>query len=76
MTRVHLLIAGRVQGVYYRASAKTEADRLGVAGWVRNRADGSVELVAEGSLDAIEQLEPVFSEPVGLEEGFHVRPTC
>lgn len=48
MKRVHLVIAGRVQGVFYRASARGEAQRLGLTGWVRNREDGAVEAVAEG----------------------------
>ena len=46
--RVRLLIEGRVQGVFFRASAQAEASRLGLTGWVRNRPDGGVEIVAEG----------------------------
>ncbi|MDD3471343.1 MAG: acylphosphatase [Syntrophaceae bacterium] len=41
-------ISGRVQGVSFRAYARSEARRLGLKGWVRNRADGSVEAVIEG----------------------------
>ncbi len=53
---VHLNISGRVQGVYYRASMLQEAQRLGLTGWVMNRADGSVEAVAEGWQAKIEEL--------------------
>ncbi len=51
--RVRLHITGRVQGVYYRDSCRAMAQRLGVAGWVRNGDDGSVEAVAEGDRDAV-----------------------
>lgn len=51
-----LLIRGRVQGVGYRESMRREAVRLGVAGWVRNRHDGSVEAVVYGSTDEVRQL--------------------
>jgi len=54
--RVHLTIEGRVQGVFFRASAQEEAIRLGVKGWVRNCPDGPVEVVAEGVKDKIEEL--------------------
>jgi acylphosphatase len=51
---VHLSIRGVVQGVGYRYQAQAEATRLGLAGWVRNRRDGSVETFAEGSAEAVE----------------------
>ena len=47
-TRAHLNITGRVQGFWYRASTQAKAEELGLTGWVRNCADGSVELAAEG----------------------------
>lgn len=46
--RIHLIIEGKVQGVWFRDSARNEANRLGLSGWVRNRLDNTVELVAEG----------------------------
>jgi len=47
---------GRVQGVFFRAHTADEAQMLGLDGWVRNRSDGSVEVVAEGPRDALRQL--------------------
>jgi acylphosphatase len=54
--RVHLVVTGQVQGVWYRESCRRVADRLGVGGWVRNAADGRVEIEAEGSRRAVEAL--------------------
>ena len=51
---VHLVVAGRVQGVAFRAYAVDEATRLGLTGWVRNRMDGTVETRAEGRPEAVE----------------------
>jgi acylphosphatase len=48
-------ITGNVQGVFFRASAKTRAEALGITGWARNLEDGSVEVHAEGSTDALTQ---------------------
>ncbi|MCD2185711.1 acylphosphatase [Actinomycetospora soli] len=56
MSARHLVVHGTVQGVFFRASAEQEAGRLGVAGWVRNRSDGTVEMVVEGDDEAVEAL--------------------
>jgi acylphosphatase len=56
MKRVHAIVTGRVQGVAYRASTAHEARALGLAGWVRNRPDGSVELEVEGPADVVAKL--------------------
>jgi acylphosphatase len=56
MPAVQLRITGIVQGVGYRYALEREARRLGLTGWVRNRADGSVEAVAQGPQPALDQL--------------------
>jgi acylphosphatase len=48
-----VLVSGRVQGVWFRDACRTEARRLGVAGWVRNLRDGRVEAAFEGDPDAV-----------------------
>jgi acylphosphatase len=80
--------SGRVQGVFFRDATRREAERRGVAGWVRNCADGTVEAVFEGPPDAVRalveftragpgsasvsQLDVEPEEPEGL-AGFDVR---
>ncbi|RME20621.1 MAG: acylphosphatase [Deltaproteobacteria bacterium] len=89
MERVHAIVRGRVQGVWYRASTQTRARQLGLVGWVRNLPDGSVELVAEGPRAALDQLiawchdgppdavvtavEPQFEAATGEFTSFEVR---
>jgi acylphosphatase len=86
--RVRVRIRGRVQGVFFRAEARARAESLGVAGWVRNADDGSVEAVFEGADEQVESLlewcrrgpagagveevEAVREEPAG-ETGFQVK---
>jgi len=55
MVRVHLKIYGQVQGVFFRQSAKLEAERNGIVGWVKNLGDGSVEIMAQGDKKLVDQ---------------------
>jgi acylphosphatase len=82
------LIGGRVQGVFFRDTTRRRAEAAGVAGWVRNTPDGTVEAVFEGEPEAVEEMvefsrrgpsraevatvEVVDEEPEGL-SGFEVR---
>jgi acylphosphatase len=56
VVRRRVIASGRVQGVFFRDSTRREAERRGVAGWARNRADGTVEAVFEGSQDAVDAM--------------------
>ncbi len=56
MRRAHLIIHGRVHGVFFRHNTKKIADKLDVKGWVRNNPNDTVEITAEGNDDAIEKL--------------------
>jgi acylphosphatase len=85
--RRRVVVRGEVQGVFFRDSTQSEAEASGLAGWIRNREDGSVEAVFEGELDAVERLiefcrrgprraevadiEVSEEPPQGL-DGFHV----
>jgi acylphosphatase len=87
MRRAHVFVAGRVQGVFFRASCAQEARALGVAGWVRNAPDGRAEAVFEGPDAAVaamvewcrkgpaharvDAVEVEWEAPAGA-EGFHV----
>ncbi|MBZ2168205.1 acylphosphatase [Marinobacter sp. F4216] len=54
--RWHLIISGKVQGVYYRASTESTANEIGVSGFARNLPDGRVEVVAEGTEEQLTKL--------------------
>ena len=54
--RTRLIISGRVQGVYFRAQTKQQAEARGLRGWVRNLPDGRVEAVVEGDASIVEQM--------------------
>ena len=88
MAACRYIVLGRVQGVGYRYFALQQAEALKVTGFARNRPDGSVEVVAEGSDDVLERLAerlregPAFSTVTGVEResvaprgdsGFHIR---
>ena len=88
MTRRRVVVHGHVQGVFFRDSVRERAESRGLAGWVRNRDDGAVEAVFEGTEDAVdalvrfchegpgsadvERVDVVDEDPLG-DEGFAVR---
>ena len=56
MSRARVVVSGHVQGVWYRQSCRDVAVAAGVQGWVRNKADGTVEAVLEGEPEAVERV--------------------
>jgi acylphosphatase len=91
MIRKHLRITGKVQGVWYRSWFADQAQSLGIDGWVRNRADGSVEAVVQGPSEMIDAIivkahegspasrvaDVIVTDDVPAEtlQGFEKRPT-
>ena len=61
VVRRRILVRGRVQGVWFRESARQRAEELGVGGWVRNRVDGAVEAELEGDSEDVEVLVTWFA---------------
>jgi acylphosphatase len=84
---LHLIIQGRVQGVYFRQSMLEEAERLGVSGWARNLPDRSVEAMVQGGADEVDAIvrwaqrgpmmasveKVVVSPGTGSYSGFEIR---
>ena len=60
VVRRRVVAHGRVQGVFFRDSARDRARAHGVSGWVRNRPDGAVEAALEGPLEAVERVQRFF----------------
>jgi len=56
MKRIHLIISGSVQGVFYRHNTNQVANRLGLKGFVRNLPNGNVEVIAEGNEEKLNEL--------------------
>ncbi len=54
--RLHIIVSGIVQGVFFRAHTRNAAQNLGLVGWVRNLRDGKVEIVAEGRKKKLQEL--------------------
>ncbi|MFE6743443.1 acylphosphatase [Streptomyces tubercidicus] len=91
MIRRRMVVSGDVHGVFFRDTCRRKADELGVSGWVRNLADGTVEAVCEGEPESVQELvdwahegPPLATvdavsvreeEPEGL-TGFEIRPTA
>ena len=86
MKRIHGVVRGRVQGVYYRKSAEEKAEALGVTGWIKNLTDGGVEFEVQGddgrvddflrwarrgsNVSRVDELEQTDAEQVEGENGF------
>lgn len=74
MTRLHLVVSGLVQGVGFRWYARERARGLGLAGWIRNREDGTVEAEAEGPQEALRSfVESLKAYPVAHVEDVEER---
>lgn len=71
--QLHVLISGRVQGVWFRANTQRKAQELGITGWVRNTSDGKVEAIFEGETTQLKNMiswchkGPQFSQVTNVE---------
>lgn len=76
MPTVHLLIKGKVQGVFYRATAKEVAEELQLTGWVKNTREGHVEAIATGTHEQLQQFIDWCKQgpPRAVVTGVEIRP--
>ena len=68
------IVTGKVQGVWYRATTREQAQKLGLNGYAKNLADGSVEVVASGHRDEVEQLMQWLWQGPEMSDVTHVEP--
>ncbi|MBI2101872.1 acylphosphatase [Candidatus Woesearchaeota archaeon] len=66
MKCTHLIVSGRVQGVYFRANVRDKALQLGLKGYAKNLPDGNVEVVAEGNGEKIKELVDFIKKGPGV----------
>lgn len=66
MKCVHLIVSGRVQGVFFRDNTRKKANELGLNGYAKNLADGDVEVVAEGNEDKLKELIDFIKKGPGI----------
>ena len=75
-TRVHIFISGKVQGVFFRQFIQEKVQELGLVGWVKNLADGRVEVLIEGDREKIDKIliylkqGPPLSKVEGIDIGY------
>ncbi|HEX2949214.1 MAG TPA: acylphosphatase [Armatimonadota bacterium] len=90
MKRLHAIVKGRVQGVYFRDFVNTHAEQLHLTGWVQNLPDGTVEVTAEGEdaalshlklflekgspMSRVDDVDATYSGPTGEYTAFEIRP--
>jgi len=74
-TRAHVLVKGRVQGVFFRASMQREARKRRVVGWVRNLANGCVEAVVEGEREQVREIIEYCRKGPSLAQVIEVKVT-
>ena len=73
MKCVHLIISGRVQGVFFRANVRNKANELGLKGYAKNLADGNVEVAAEGDEEKINELIEFIKKGPGIAKATDIR---
>jgi len=77
--RLHAIISGRVQGVFFRVNTRNKANDLGLTGWVKNRWDDKVEVVCEGPKEKIDRMlewlkkGPKYSKVTQVEHYFDIK---